>query len=104
MDSKTQEFLQKLKDSGNWNDNYDYSKGVYVNSKTKFEVWCNIHKVEITKKGGNLLRGEGCKFCSYEKKRKISNKKKTIEDMHKLAKAKGGKCLSQIYTNYINFL
>jgi len=99
MDSKTQDFLQKLKDSGHWNDEYDYSKGVYVNTNTKFEVWCNIHKAEITKKPTNLLRGEGCKFCSYEKKKKSSNKKKTIEDMHKLAKAKGGKCLSEIYTN-----
>ena len=41
MTDKTKEFLQKLKDSGNWNDRndrndgYDYSKVVHVNTKTK---------------------------------------------------------------------
>jgi superfamily II DNA or RNA helicase len=38
MDNKTIEFLQKLKDSGNWNDEYDYSKVEYVNSATKVLV------------------------------------------------------------------
>ena len=78
MDSKTQDFLQKLKDSGHWNDEYDYSKGVYVNTNTKFEVWCNIHKAEITKKPTNLLRGEGCKFCSYEKKKNQATKRRQL--------------------------
>ena len=32
MDSKTEKFLQKLKDSENWNDEYDYSKVVYINA------------------------------------------------------------------------
>ena len=27
---KTLEFLQKLKDSGNWNDEYDYSKVNFI--------------------------------------------------------------------------
>jgi hypothetical protein len=35
---KTKQFLQKLKDSGHWNNDYDYSKVVYVNSKTKVIV------------------------------------------------------------------
>jgi hypothetical protein len=30
---KTSEFLQKLKDSGNWNDEYDYSKVDYKTSR-----------------------------------------------------------------------
>ncbi len=33
MTEKTKEFLQKLKDSGNWNDDYDYSKVDYINAK-----------------------------------------------------------------------
>ena len=33
MDSKSQEFLQKIKDKGCWNDNLDYSKGVYKGSR-----------------------------------------------------------------------
>ncbi len=35
MTDKTKEFLQKLKDSGHWNDDYDYSKVEYVNIKNK---------------------------------------------------------------------
>ena len=34
---KTLEFLQKLKDSGNWNDDYDYSKVNFIRTKTKIE-------------------------------------------------------------------
>ena len=32
---KTLEFLQKLKDKGHWNDDYDYSEVEYINSETK---------------------------------------------------------------------
>ena len=35
MDSKTQEFLQKLKDSGHWNDDYDYSEVEYINYRNE---------------------------------------------------------------------
>ena len=38
MDSKTQEFLQKLKDIGHWNDDYDYSKVKYSLSSDKVIV------------------------------------------------------------------
>jgi len=38
MTEKTKEFLQKLKDSGNWNEEYDYSKVEYINSNTKVNV------------------------------------------------------------------
>ena len=55
MDSKTQEFLQKIKDKGCWNDNLDYSKGVYKGSREPFEVWCKIHKIEVTKKSSREL-------------------------------------------------
>ena len=34
---KTLEFLQKLKDSGNWNDEYDYSKVNFIRTKTKID-------------------------------------------------------------------
>ncbi len=43
MTEKTKEFLQKLKDSGNWDDNYDYSKVNYINSKTKIKIVCLEH-------------------------------------------------------------
>ena len=35
---KTLEFLQKIKDKGFWNDNLDYSKGVYTSSREPLEV------------------------------------------------------------------
>ena len=35
MSEKTKEFLKKLKDSGHWNDNYDYSKVDYKGVTTK---------------------------------------------------------------------
>ena len=35
MDSKTQDFLQRLKDSGNWNEDYDYSELIYKKNTTK---------------------------------------------------------------------
>jgi superfamily II DNA or RNA helicase len=38
MTDKTKEFLQKLKDSGNWNEKYDYSKIVYNNNTTNIII------------------------------------------------------------------
>lgn len=40
---KTLEFLQKLKDSGNWYDNYDYSKVNYTGIRNKIIVICKEH-------------------------------------------------------------
>jgi superfamily II DNA or RNA helicase len=38
MTDKTKEFLQKLKDSGNWNNNYDYSNVVYNKREDKILI------------------------------------------------------------------
>lgn len=50
---KTLEFLQKLKDSGNWNDEYDYSEVDYVNSITKIVIidkkWNSKHLISPNK-------------------------------------------------------
>ncbi|MDC1218066.1 SNF2-related protein [Flavobacteriaceae bacterium] len=76
MDSKTQDFLQKIKDKGYWDDNLDYSKGVYKGSREPFEVWCKIHKVEVTKKTSRqLFSHKGCQLCGYDK---TANKRKSI--------------------------
>ena len=32
-DQKTLDFLDKFKISGNWNENYDYSKFIYLNGE-----------------------------------------------------------------------
>ena len=84
MDSKTEKFLQKIKDKGYWNNNLDYSKGVYKGSREPFEVWCKIHKVEVTKKSSReLFSNKGCQLCGWEetarKKKLISVKKFLIE-------------------------
>ena len=46
---KTLEFLQKLKDSGHWNDDYDYSEVLYVSSNNKVIVidkkWGSKHLI-----------------------------------------------------------
>ena len=45
QDKKTLEFLQKLKDSGNWDDECDYSKLKYIGKTFRVEV---IHKANNT--------------------------------------------------------
>ena len=63
MTDKTKKFLQKLKDSGNWNNDYDYSKVEYVNAITKVKIICKIHgKFEQTP--DSHKRGSGCPKCS----------------------------------------
>jgi len=62
MDKKTEKFLQKIKDKGYWNENLDYSNGKYINSRSPFEVWCKIHKVEVTKKTARELYGTKKKY------------------------------------------
>ena len=54
--NKTKEFLQKLKDSGNWNDDYDYSKVDYINSHTKVVVIDKTTNTEHSILANNLLR------------------------------------------------
>ena len=39
---KTLEFLQKLKDSGNWNDEYDYSDVDYILSNQRVNIYCKM--------------------------------------------------------------
>ncbi len=42
---KTLEFLKKIRDSGNWNDDYDYSKVKFIN---KYEKVIVINKPSLT--------------------------------------------------------
>jgi len=55
MTDKTKEFIQKLKDSGYWNDEYDYSKVEYVNSKTKVIIIDKKFGTEHKIKPNNIL-------------------------------------------------
>ena len=100
---KTLEFLQKLKDKGHWNDDYDYSEVEYVLSNKNVIINCKIHKERFEKMPSKMLAGTGnCKKCIKSKPK--SNKRKTIDDMHSLAKSKGGKCLSNEYINAHQYL
>ena len=42
---KTLEFLQKLKDKGHWNDDYDYTKVIYINAKTSVILFNKLIKI-----------------------------------------------------------
>jgi hypothetical protein len=57
---KTKEFLQKLKDSGNWNDDYDYSKVEYINNKTKVIVINKKCDTEHLMIPSTLMMGSKC--------------------------------------------
>jgi len=56
MDSKTQDFLQKLKNSGNWNDDYDYSDVKYKSMKGNITITFKKFKTKhsLTPNGNNL--------------------------------------------------
>jgi superfamily II DNA or RNA helicase len=81
MTDKTKEFLQKLKDRDNWNDNYDYSKVDYINATTKVIIidkkFNTEHLISPTEllsvrnstkcSGGNLKDG----YLSFEETKKF---------------------------------
>ena len=60
MTDKTKRFLQKLKDSGHWNDYYDYSKVEYINNKTKVIVINKKCDTEHLMIPSTLMMGSKC--------------------------------------------
>jgi len=57
---------------------YNYTHVVYINNKTKVEIYCNIHKCYFWQKPTNHLKGNQCPKC---KGMKLSlQKTKTKED------------------------
>lgn len=61
----------------------------YVNSQTKLEWECSEgHRWEAVP--AKVRYGQWCPYC-------VGNKKKTIDDMRRLAESYGGKCLSKKY-------
>ena len=68
---------------------YDYSKSIYTNATTKLNIICKIHgEFKITP--NSHLGGQGCPKCRYLKSAN-SNKKFSIETLHKLAKVHNNK-------------
>ena len=60
MTDKTKEFLQKLKDSGRWNDEYDYSKVEYVNATTKVIIIDKNFGTKHLIQPNSILNGTKC--------------------------------------------
>jgi len=58
---KTLEFLQKLKDKGHWNDDYDYSEVEYINnSKKVIIIWKKYNTKHLMIPAELLKRNSGC--------------------------------------------
>jgi len=68
----------------------------YVNNTTKLKWQCSEgHSWEATP--NNIKKGRWCPTCARRKR--ADARRGTIEEMHRLAESRGGKCLS---TNYVN--
>ena len=65
QDEKTLDFLQKIKDLGYWNKDYDYSKVKYVNAHTKINVICKEHGL-FQPNPQTFKRGSRCPKCVIE--------------------------------------
>lgn len=68
----------------------------YVNSQTKLEWQCNKGHIWPAKPS-DIRQGRWCPICWQNRRGK--NLRHHIDDMHKLANSKGGKCLSTSYVN-----
>ena len=61
---KTLEFLQKVKEKGHWNYDYDYSLIDYERSKKKVKLFCKHHENNFEKTPSKILSGAGnCPIC-----------------------------------------
>jgi len=74
----TQEFIDKSIKIHN--DKYDYSKVIYINTRTKVEIICKIHG-SFYQKPNNHSSGFGCNICSNNNKK---SKEKFIIESNKI--------------------
>ena len=75
-----EEFIRRAKLI--YGDYYDYSKVVYIDSKTKIIIICPVHG-EFKQLPDSHLKGNGCWECGI-KKRSISNSTTQVEYINKL--------------------
>lgn len=86
------------------NNKYDYSKSIYINSKTPLTINCPIHG-EFYQKPNNHLNGQGCPECGkllaieFNKETKSLSTEKFIEK----SKIIHGNKYDYSKTNYINY-
>ncbi len=71
----------------------------YENIKTKLNWRCRLGH-EWSAKFGKILQGQWCRTCAN--KINADAKRSSISEMQKLAKRRGGRCLSKDYTNNQN--
>ena len=64
--SNTDKFLDKIKQNGTWNDDYDYSKIEYKNRRTKVLVIDKKFKTKHLIFPENLLKGAKCESCNLK--------------------------------------
>jgi len=95
--STKEEFVNKAR--GVWGFKYDYSKVVYVNSKTNIIIICPIHG-EFSQIPSDHLNGHGCSKCGYA----IASLKKnhTIEQFIIKAKIIHGNKYDYSKVDYVN--
>jgi len=68
----------------------------YVNSKTKLRFVC-AKGHEFLSTSNNLIQGRWCPECANS--RRGASQRLSIELMRQIAEERGGKCLSQVYSN-----
>lgn len=90
----TEEFIQEAK--AIWGDNFDYSKTVYINAKTKVLVICNHCGKELYQYPNSHLAGHGCS-CSSK-----FNNRYTTESWIKKAKEIFGDLYDYSESKYVN--
>jgi hypothetical protein len=73
----------------------------YTNSKTKLKFKCKQgHKFDITP--SKIKQGRWCPICG--RKKQADKLRGNIDEMHEIAKSRGGKCLSSEYKTNIDKL
>ncbi len=93
----TEEFIEKARKIHG--DKYDYSKVVYVNTKTKVCIICPEHGEFWMKPNDHLCRQYGCHKCGWIKEGK--NLRKTTEEFIKEAVKKYGNKFDYSKVEYI---
>jgi hypothetical protein len=77
---KTIQFLKKLKESGNWNDNYDYSEVNYISNRDKIII-IDQYNIKHLITPSNILKGTNLNITnSLDKNLYLKNK---FQEIHK---------------------
>ncbi len=61
---KKEDFIERIKEVHK--DKYIYDLATFVDSKTKVNLHCKIHKIDFLKTPGKLLLGHGCYECGKD--------------------------------------